>query len=260
MEGLQNRRSILNTTLITAGIFSVVLSIGLLGHLKGIEKKFRQEKTTLVKQNIEFKDKFDSLNATYQAKMQSVTVLETERDTLMGELSSIKKKYEELVGRANAEMEALRRENRSLKDETDIFKKVSLTQMIKEALDTEKNDNVKRVLEEAMTRIDMIKAGKSVALEPILVTGSDAGGGGFLPGRSASVMSVDAKNNLIVIGLGRSDNIREGQRCFILRDNNEIGSAEVIRTRHKISAAFIDKINHGYTMRDIKEGYKVIIK
>lgn len=260
MDDVSNRKSLFTMILISISIFSVIFALSLFAHLKNTEKKLNKEKQSLIEENIELKNQYDSIRSTLKIKTEALENFESQRNTFMQEMEKFKKDREESVVRDTEEIELLKRENRSLKDELELLKKLSVTQAMKEALQSENNESVKKVLEDALNKIEMVRSGKSVTLDPIVVTERPAY---HDPGASVSsgkVISVDARSNLIAIDLGRANEIREGQRCLIIKDDSEIGSAEIIRVRSKISAAFVDDIKHRYTVRDIRVGDRIEIQ
>jgi hypothetical protein len=78
--------------------------------------------------------------------------------------------------------------------------------------------------------------------------------------KTGKVLSVDAKDNLLVIDLGRQDDVKQGNRCIILKDEKEMASGEVISVRYNVSAVFVDDLKFNNKISNIKEGNTALIK
>ena len=260
MDVMHNKKSLLTTIPISVSIFCVIFAVSMFAHLKSVEERLKQEKKTLIEQNIELKNQYDSARAALTVKTDALENLEAERNAVAEEIARIKRQAADSASRTTEELELLRKENRSLRDELALVKKLSVTQVMREAVAGEDNETVRRIIEDALRKIEMAREGKSVTLEPIVVTESGASYEVVSPAAPGKILSVDTKSNLIAIDLGRGDDLREGQRCYIMKDGEEIGSAEIIRVRSKISAAFVDEMNYKYTVRDIRVGDRVSVQ
>lgn len=73
------------------------------------------------------------------------------------------------------------------------------------------------------------------------------------------VLSVDEKLSLVTFDVGRMGGAKSGKKCLILKDEKEIASAEIVKARYRASAAFINKVMHGYNICDIKAGDNILI-
>ncbi|MDD5174101.1 MAG: hypothetical protein PHV48_04680, partial [Candidatus Omnitrophica bacterium] len=125
------------------------------------------------------------------------------------------------------------------------------------------NENIRMVLDDSLRKIELIKEGKAVNLEPIVVKDDNALQSALLDQENAQkkgeVLSLDKKSSLVVINLGRKEGVKEGDRLRIFKDADQIAGGEVISVRYRISAAVIDDIRYKSTIDDIKEGYEATL-
>jgi len=272
---MQNKNTLILTILVTICLVLVIVSISLFQGIKKIELSFNEKKATLVKENLELKDKIDSIQEIMNQKIASVNTIEKEKKELEDQLNQVKKEQEKFAALYTQELNVLKRKNESLKKSVSALGKSPLIKRIKDAMEKEDNENIRKLLQNTLDKIELIKSGKSVNLEPIVVTKKEekigtvpASGGPLLGGQSpffqpegkeGAIISLDQKNNLMVINLGTKDSLKEGDRCTIIRDGQEIAQAEILSVRYRIAAAFIDDIRYKCTINDIKEGYKVVV-
>jgi len=256
---VQNKKYMLWAVLVSVSVFCVVLVFAMFYHLKRVETDFGNKKAILIKDNMDLKDKIYSLNAEILKKAKQLTLAEEEK-------AKIKAAYDNDVS-------SLRDENNTLKQEVAELEGKPIVEQIREAAHKEQNENLKKFLEKTLYSIILIKSGKNIELEPIVV--ENAGGneneeqsaeGVFeegvqaaetapliSKGKEGKVLSVDKKYSLIVIDIGRSDGVKENQSCLILRGGKNMASAKIISVRYKVSAAFVDEMSYGYNIRDLKE-------
>ena len=270
MDSTGTKKTIIVAILISLCIFSIFFSLSLFRHFKTAETKFNNEKASLIKENISLQDQLESIKKDIKVKTDAVTVLESEKKSLLDQIKSteedskkLDKRYAELYG---GRIGALKKENSSLRNRMLNIGKAPLADFIKNYMGKEENENIKKVLAEALRKVELIQTGKVVNLEPIVVaennaqaTTEPASSLGNVAGKAGKIISIDRDNNLIVVDLGRADDVKAGQRCMVMHGDKEIGSGEIISTRYKMSAAFINDIKYKYTFSDIKESDKVLI-
>lgn len=257
---------IAGAALVSATVFSIFISVSLYQKTKAGEDKFNKEKAALIKEGMDLQDRIDGLSKELKEKAASVAVIESEKKAAVDNMKTLETEVKKSAKMYQLKIDTLKKSNDMLNKQLERIKNIPLTEMLKDALENENNENIKKLIENTIAKIDMIRQGKVVNLEPIVVTNQ---AGAAAPAETAQetgpaglagkILSVDKKNNLIVISLGRSNNVKEGQRCLIYKGSNEAASAEIITTRYKISAAFVDDVKYGYTINDVKEGEKVSI-
>lgn len=257
-------------------IFCLALIFSLLHQLKVKEFEFNERKAVLIKENLSLKESFASLEKTISQNEGAMAALEKEKESIEKNLTSFKEENEKLKIEFAEHVEILEMENTSLNQRIKELEEKPLEMHLREALYKEENKDARGFLERMLYNLELIKSGKSIELEPIVVEGKpetappvpeekpqelpDMISEKIIPsGKEAEVLSVDKKYNLLVVNLGRKDNIQKGEQCIILKDDKKIATARVISTRHKVSAAFVDEIKSGYSIDDIKEGDKAII-
>lgn len=267
---MHNKSTTITVVLIASFVFFLFLGISSFRNVKKAELDFNQKKAILVKENLDLKDRFDSLQETIIQKTEALSVVEKEKAALEEQLNVLKKAAMSFRVASNKELEALKKKTLALNKKISVLENSSIVQKIKKAIGREENESIKKVLEDSIDKIDMIREGKSVNLEPIIITKKESATPPSVKekneaiqakeGKDGIVLSVDRKNNLIVINLGHNDGVKEGYRCEILKDGQAIGSGETMSARYKVSAVFIDDFQYKATMDDIKEGFKVIIR
>ena len=230
-ENARTNKPILTTSLIIICVLSAILSLGLIRHLKISEGRFKKERALLVMEKMELKDELDFLKADLKAKGDTIVSLEAEKKGAIQELVRLKKLAEELKT-DNEELETLRKRSQELQKELEALRSARL-------------------------------AGETsfgVQLEPIVVTGNTVPGSRAFGQIQGKVFSVNPKKNLIVIDIGQTNGAMEGLQCKIFDSEGQVGTATIIKTRYEISAAFVDTLSPGRTIRDVKEGNRVLAK
>jgi len=266
---MENRNTFFIAILISVCIFCIALGIFLFRHVKKIEFDFNEKEAALITENMDLQDRIEKVQETIKEKTKEINTLKKEKEKLSGRVQSAEEENEKLskahaerVGKLEEERELLHREIKTLKE-------MPITGLIRKAIAVEEDENIKKVLERTLRNMELVKSGNFIGLEPIVVT-EEGGIEGFEGPKAAmtalhhkkrtgKILSIDKRNNLIVISLGTGNEIEEGRRLIILKSGEEIASAEIINSRYKISAAFIDDIKYGYTINDIREGYKVLV-
>ncbi|MBF0593445.1 MAG: hypothetical protein HQL22_00600 [Candidatus Omnitrophica bacterium] len=104
-------------------------------------------------------------------------------------------------------------------------------------------DEIWKIKKDVDTRFDMNKNNSGeVELAPIVVNAASAPmktAPANAPRRSGNVVSVNEENNFVVIDIGESDGIHNGDTFKVYRGKDVIGSVAVIQARKDISAADI---------------------
>lgn len=256
MQATNTNKQLFTTTLIAVSVLSVLFSVSIFRYMKSAETRFKKEKVALVKDKMELKDSLDILKDDMKAKEEAVASLENEKKALVVEIAKLKQEVEKVASRQTEDTESLKKENASLRDLVDGYRKMSIMQVLKDALDRETDENIRRVVSDAATKIGMIKEGRTVSLAPVIVTGS---GAADVQGQGR-VISADRRNSLVVIDAGRLQGVREGQRCQLYDGQEKIATGSVIKTRLKISAVFVDSMQPRHSMQDLREGLSVTLE
>ena len=257
---MRNKISLPLVILGVVALFSVILAMSAVRHLKKVELDFNSQKNAMTKEITSLKSNAESLQWIVDQKTKSLDSMAKDMKTLEEQVTVLRTEGEEQRKTYDEQIGEFKRKNVALKKRVGTLEEGSLIDRIREALFREENPNVKRILEDSINRIEMIRSGKSVSLQPIVVTkGEGAGATTLSTGGKAIILSVDKRNNLIVINAGRKDNVKEGDRCSILKGGEEIASAEIISVRYRIAAAFVDDVQYKHTIRDVKEGYEVVL-
>ena len=250
-------------------VFLIFFAYSSYNNLKKMRLEFNGKKSTLIKENLGLKSRLDSIQEMINQKVISFDVLGQEKKKMEEEVGLLKKENEHLIWASKSQLEDVKQKNAALKKKIAALEDSPLVQKIKETLKNESSESVKKIVENALNKIELIKAGNPVALEPIVVTGEEgARAGESKQGKEAPVprgdvkgvvLSVDRKDNLIVINVGSKESVREGDRLKILKDGKEIAQAEVISARSGLSAAVVESIDPAYTINSIKENDDVIV-
>lgn len=267
---MENKNAFFITITVAICVFSMVFAVFLFRHVKKMEFTFNEKEADLIRESMDLQDWIKKMKETVLEKTKELNIVKAEKESMIGKLQSLEEKNEELRTTYTKKIQTLEKNTEVLKNELKSLAKSPITESIKKAISAEEDPNIKKVLERTLRNIELVKSGSVVDLEPIVV--ADAGGGLAVmeevssavsapvkTGKSGEILSVDRDNNLIVISLGTKDLVREGQRLAILDTGEQIASGEIISSRYMISAAFIDDIKHKHTVRDIKEGYKILI-
>lgn len=255
-----------NALFIIICAFFLILALSSFRNLKKMELEFNEKKATLVKENLDLKDRINAVQETLSQKTDALNILEADKKVVQEELGILRKENDRIMASYGAEIEALKRKSAALRKRLSNIEKTPVVTTIRQAMDRENNENIKKVLALAAENIELIKSGKAVSLEPIVVTGlsGQAAPSGVATAveqgeKQGMVLSADAKNNLIVIDMGRRDDIKEGDLFKIFKETEEIAEAEIISARYRIAAAFICDIQPRYTIDDVKEGSRAVL-
>ncbi len=265
---MENKNTALTITLILVCALSVLSALLLFRYVKKVESDYTEKEASLIKENMDLIDQMDNMKITIGEKTKEIKHIERAKEKLTEKIKSIEeenKKLEELyIGR----IEVLDNEKEELAKEVKALKEASLVEIIRKGAEAEEDENIRKLLERTLQNIELIKSGNVVDLKPIVVSQGKEAKEVTLSEITASlpqdavgeVLSVDRQSNLIVINLGAKDKVGEGRRLAIMDDGAEIATGEVINSRYRVSAAFIDDISHKHTIHDIKTGYKVLME
>lgn len=241
-------------------MFCALLALIMFRQMKSSERTFSNKNASLTRERAELKVQFDSLSEVLDKSRVTITSLERERRSIEEEFARLQKENGELKNQSTKTLYMLKRENKAMRKRIDVFRKCSTAELIKQLASRESDSGIKNILSDTLVKIEAAKDGKYVQLDPIVV-GAAAGDGarGASNTKQNKVISVNKKNNLVVINAGRSQGLAEGKRCHIVGDHGEIAAGMIIRTRYEISAIFVDTFSDKYTINDIKEGDGVAV-
>lgn len=259
MKNTSGNFSFVTAILIAICVFSIILAFSAFDQAKRAEGSFKKEKAALLQEGEELKNRLKLLSKAIQKDREIIASLESERRAFENELADIERTSAGEKEKNDRTIALLKRENVKMRGEMGALKKASATDLIKEMVSREPDENIKRVLSDTLVKITMVKEGKVVQLEPIVVAGENERALNPQNRREGKILSLDKRSNLVVIDLGMAQGLKEGQRCRIFGTAGEIASAMIIKTRYEISAAFVDTFLSKYTIEDIGEGAKVLI-
>jgi len=261
---IQNRKSLLWAAIISVSIFCIILTFWMFLHLKRKETEFNNKKAILIKDNMNLSDKVDLLDRELIQRTKKIKELNKKTNDM-------KKTYDGKIA-------TLQKQNTKISSKLKALENKSLVEKIRESIHKEENADLKKFLEKVLYNVVLIQSGKSIELEPIVVAKKEGDAETseseiklteyistvpeaplVLKGKEGKVLSVDSKYSLIIIDLGRGSGIKEEQKCLIVRNEKQIASAKIISVRYKVSAAFVDDIEYGYDIRDIKEDDSVVV-
>jgi len=257
---MQNKWNLRFIILAAVCALIVYISVVIFNNFKKAETEFNKMKAIIVNENLYFKGGMNPLQEAINHKMQALESLQTENDKLAGDYAK--------------ELEFLKRKADTLKKRMLALERSPLTDRIKRIMKKEDNENVKKLLQNTIDEIELLKAGRSVELEPKVVTKIETAGpsstrttgAGIAVGARAvtemegSIVFVDRNARLIVINLGTRNDIRKDDRCVILKNSYEMASGSIVSVRNELSAAFIDDFKRKYTIDDVRESYRVVVK
>ena len=105
---------------------------------------------------------------------------------------------------------------------------------------------IKQTLDQKITQMSQTRANnQEVELPPIVVNASSSDVQSNTPNQAHKIISINEKNNFVIIDWGESQGSTIGRIFKVYRDNQEIAALEVIQVRRDISAADIkaQKVN-----------------
>lgn len=224
-----------------------------------MEFNFNRKRAALVKENLDLKDKmgsFEEAASRNQAEKVKVAdeakIIEEESARIKEKDEILRSEYEQLIKKYNSfseenkslaqQITVLKNKHSALGGYADNIEKAPLVQEVKGLIKKEQNDGIKNVSQD--TPPQNVQPPPSTGQSDIL----------------GKIISIDYKNNLAVIDLGRRDRVKESDSCIILKDGLEFARGEVIKTGYNTSAIFINELKHKNTVADIPERSAVIIQ
>lgn len=93
------------------------------------------------------------------------------------------------------------------------------------------------------------KDSRVVQLQPIVVKAGNEGSGSKGVPVGGQVLAINDENNFVIVDVGEDDGVKSGQTLSVYRNNQRIGTLEVIQTRKEISAADIKNVNSGSVIK-----------
>lgn len=230
-----------------------LMTISLFRYTGNIKSDFKKKEADFIVKTTEYKNQLELLQATIDQKTIALATADTKTKEIERQIALLR----EESGKVRAEFDADRRnfQKRSLelKERLDKYDGASIENLIRQALEKEESDGVKRLLTDSLSRIELIRENKAVDLEPIVVTK-----GGASERASITVVALDKKNKLIAINAGRNDGLKEGDRLTVMRDGKELVSAQVVAVRYRVATAFVDQNRHNFSMKNIREGDEIV--
>ncbi|NQU94767.1 MAG: hypothetical protein HQ549_00860 [Candidatus Omnitrophica bacterium] len=265
----------------TITVFCIILVFFMVGSLKEAESDFNDHKAAFIKKNMDLEEQVISTNEETAQTKKTLALLE--------------EKSKAMVKQHAGEIEALKEKNITLAAEARESEKKPLADLIQENIAKEEDENVKKLLEKTLRNLELAKSGENiedVALESANLASNkkaqekpeaspedlrqarmqktaaelsktkttEIPQSNFLvAGKRGKILSVDKRYNLMVISLGRRDDVTEGEECIVLKNGKEAAFATIISARYKVSAAFLDETKYGYDIRRIKEGDEILV-
>ena len=262
-------------------VFCIILVFSMFGSLKGAESDFNDQKAAFIKKNMDLEDRIVSIDKETAQTKEALALLEEKREAMAKQHAG--------------EIAALKEENIALIEKAQESKEKPLVDTIQENIEKEEDENVKKLLEKTIRNLELVKSGEDiedVELQPAnlakdektqeeievspnelrqarmqkTVTGLNKTKTAKIPTsdsiateKRGKILSVDRRYNLIVISLGRREDVKEGEDCIVLKNGKEAAFATIISARYKISAAFLDETKYGYDIRSVEEGDEVLM-
>ena len=264
---MKDRNPLLLIILAIACIACIFLAWSTHKQLKNKDFEFDKEKALMIKDKLDLKDSLITMRETVNKNSATISTLEEEKISLLNSKKRLEEEKQKTVELFTEQLQTLQQENTLLTEQSEMLKQNPVIKRIAIALQGDKKETVQKALENLLQNLDTIHAGRQVNLAPINITKTSAATPSqqkILPPSSlenlGEILSVDAKHTLIIINLGRRNQIKAGDRCLIVKNGKEIATSEIISVRYRVAAAVIDGINAGYSLTDIKEGGSVLLK
>jgi len=158
---MQTKNTLVWAILVSASVFCALLVLFMFRHLKAMEADFNNKKSSLIRENMDLKDEVDSIKSELTERAEAMVMLQEENEAL-------KVKYSE-------EFEGLRQENVSLKERLEEMSQRPFIEEVRSAMLREQNPVMRKFLEKVLYNTTLIKSGKNIELEPIVVAGEGRG-------------------------------------------------------------------------------------
>jgi len=257
--------SLFSIVLILVSILCIGVSWSMYNQLKRKELEFGKEKALMIKEKLDIEDSLIVLQQTIKQNNTVISSLEKENIFLTSNVKQLEEETEKTVSVFTEQLEKLQQENTILAKESEALKKNPIIQRILTTLQGDKTQLVQQALENLLQNLEAIKAGRLVNLAPIDIIETSAATAlqtspSIPPGKRGEILSVDEKYTLIIINLGRRNQITTGDRCLIVKSGQEIATSEIISVRYRVAAAVIDGLNTGFSLNDVQKGCSVVVK
>ncbi|MCM8760797.1 MAG: hypothetical protein NC938_06615 [Candidatus Omnitrophica bacterium] len=257
---LRDKDRLIAIALIIMCLLLAAVSLLSYHYANSISLDFHQKQDEFIAKLAEYKKRFDVLQITLNEKIKLLSESQEKIKELEVELKTVRKEGEKNRLELEEERRNLSAKIAALKEKLDRLENAPIEEVITEALSKETNSEVRAVIADSLARVELIRTGKAVSLEPILVTAAGAPEvAAVSPNARFSIITLDRKNNLIAINGGRRDGLKEGDRLSILKDGKPAATAGVIAVRYRVASAFVNNTRQNFSFRDIKEGDEVII-
>jgi len=274
---MYNRSIFLGAIIVSASIFCIILGVTFLFHLKNIEKEFEEEKAALTRSNHEANKQIGSAREAIIQNEKTLAVLEGKKNILESKVKFLKEDNEKLQKPYLEEIQRLKEESTPLAERIAELENQPLLNRIKKAIKAEDSKDMREILEKAAYNLEYAGSMQILEETPIDATGSGAeilfaddtkkneteiitsSISELNMPKMARVLLLDKKHNIAVINLGRRDNIKEGQVCVFLKDEEDIASSKIISMRYNMAACFIDELAYGSTVKDIEKGDRALV-
>ncbi len=261
--------------LIAVTVFLMILVLSLFNQQKSLELQFNERKAKLIKENLDLKDKQQSLRNVVEQKKEAMALLEEKRKAIEEQIKDFENEKEAVKEEYTGRIMELEEENASLARRIDDLESKTLSEKLEESLQREENEALRQFLAKVIYNIQVIREGGNIELEPIVVTKTQDGAQAQTAvasaqrnlrdieekpsGLTGNIISVDRKYSLVVFDLGRKDGISRGRQCKILKRGDKIATAEIISVRYRVSAAFVYEMEYGYDIRDVEQDDKITV-
>jgi len=266
---MDGKNTIFNVILVTVCAICIFFTIFLYRRIKDTESEYTEKEAVLIKENMDLRDRTDNIKLEIAKKKKELKAAAKDREALEEEVKSIEEENSRTKALYAEQVQKLKEEKEGLSRELSSVKGMPLVELIRKARDSEKDENLKKVLERTLNNIEMVRSGNVVDLEPIIVAKEesmrdDTSVATFVSTPAiekgiGEILSIDKKNNLVVVNLGTRDKVEEGMRLMVLDSGEKIATGEIISSRYRVSAAFIDDIEFKRTINDIKNGLQIAI-
>jgi hypothetical protein len=246
---MQNKKITMNLVVIILVLALVFLAGASFLIMKKIRRDYWVMRVSLEKDKEALKSHADALQATINEKQDLFNNADTYKKNYEEQIAFLKEENEKLRSGVDQKIDDLTKKKALLKKRIQKMESAPIDKWIQSMMAGQSDQKIKNILKDALDKVELVKSGKAVTLEPIEVSAAD---------KKGKILSIDRKNDLIVISIGSKDGLMEGDRFNIFsKEGKEIGSAEVISARYAIAAAFVDSMNYGVNINSIKEGFSV---
>ena len=206
----------------------------------------------------ELEDRVAEMQTAVQSKEARIVELEADNSFLLQKIDAqdkeLKRRHEtivELHKRITNQQQLL--EQAIQKETAAIRMRIEAENQLKAAREhlataLKEKERVESDLAHAKWMLDMIQERLHVDIGEVF----GAGGGKPIPAIDAQVLAVDPETNLVMLSVGKDDDVEKGFVFSVYRNDKFIGKVRVVRVLQDMSAAVILQEFHG--KEDIQEG------